>query len=87
MADDGTWSFRADICTLDVIHLFDGELFDLLAAHFQTLIGLKHFHEGCFHLDVPLLPSTLLNASFSAEVIGMCSALEISMDIHFHGST
>ncbi len=79
---EGIWSFRADICTLDVIQLFDGELLDLLTTNFRTLMDLKYFHYGTFSLDVPLSPPTLSWVNFSPEVIGMCSALGIGIEVH-----
>ena len=81
--EDGTWSFRADICTPDVIQLFDGELLDLLTTNFRTLMDLKYFHDGRFSLDVPLSPSTLQAANLCAEVISMCSVLGVSIEVYF----
>ena len=83
ITDDGTWSFRADICTPDVLQLFDGEVLDLLTTNFRTLMDLKYFHGGRFSLDVPLSPSTLQSASLCAEVISMCSVLGVSIEVHF----
>ena len=82
---DGTYSFRADICTPDRIQLFDGDLLELLTANFRALMDLKYFHEGRFWLHVPLSPSTLLSADFCAEVISMCSALGIGIEVHSNG--
>jgi hypothetical protein len=78
---EGAWSFRADICQPDVLQLFDGELLDFLTTHFRALMDLRYFHGGSFSLDVPLSASTIFSASFCPEVISMCSALGISIDV------
>ncbi len=82
IAADGSWSFRADICPPDRIRLFDGELLDMLTAHFRAIMNLKYFHEGRFYLEAPLSPAKVNSAEFGAEVIAMCSTLAISIQVH-----
>jgi len=79
--DDGQWSLRADICTADYLQLFSGELFDFLTGAFTTLLQLKTAHGGDFHLMVTFSASTLVDAQFRPEVVNMCSALGMSIDV------
>lgn len=79
---EGRWNFSADICTPDRIQLFDGDLMELLTDMFRTLMDLKYFHEGQFSLIVPLSSGTINKAGFRGEVINMCSALGISIEVY-----
>jgi len=83
---DGSWYFRADICTPETIKIFDGELLDLLTAKFRTLMDLRYFEGGTFKLEVPFSPFTLQWLDFSPQVISMCSALGVAISVYTVGT-